>query len=60
MPLSGMEVRRLYELAGWTFHHQTGSHMNMKKDGKTVSIPNHKELKKGTEHMLLKKLRTST
>jgi predicted RNA binding protein YcfA (HicA-like mRNA interferase family) len=59
LPLSGMEVRRLFELAGWTFHHQSGSHMIMKKDGHHVSIPNHTELRKGMEHKLLKKLKGS-
>lgn len=57
MPLSGAEVRRLFELQGWIFVRQNGSHMIMRKDGRTVPIPNHKELKKGTEHDLLKKLR---
>jgi predicted RNA binding protein YcfA (HicA-like mRNA interferase family) len=59
LPLSGMEVRRLYELAGWIFEYQKGSHMILKKNGLHVSIPNHKELDKGMEHKLLKGLRGS-
>ncbi|HKP94524.1 MAG TPA: type II toxin-antitoxin system HicA family toxin [Fibrobacteria bacterium] len=57
MPISGWEMRRLFEKAGWVFHHQTGSHMIMKKHGTSVAIPNHKELGKGMEHKLFKELR---
>lgn len=33
--------------------------MILKKDGRHVSIPNHKELKKGTEKSLVKIVRSS-
>lgn len=59
MPLSGMEMRRIFELAGWVFERQSGSHMILKKSGMHVSIPNHKEPKKGTEKSLLKVARNS-
>ena len=59
MPLSGMEMRRLFELAGWVFERQRGSHMILKKNGMHVSIPNHKELGKGMEKNLLKIARGS-
>ena len=59
MPLSGWEMRRLFEKAGWVFDHQTGSHMIMRKNGIQAVIPNHKELRKGMEHKLLKKLRAT-
>lgn len=57
MPLSGEEMKRLFEKSGWRMARQRGSHMIMVKDNKTVPIPNHRELKPGTEHWLLKKLR---
>lgn len=56
MPLSGKEMVRLYELHGWRFVRQKGSHVRMAKGSENASIPMHKELKKGTEHSLLKKL----
>jgi predicted RNA binding protein YcfA (HicA-like mRNA interferase family) len=58
MPLSGDEMRKLFEKDGWIFDHQRGSHMILKKDGRHICIPRHKELSKGTEHGLLKKLRS--
>jgi len=57
MPLSGAEMRRRFEGEDWAFDHQTGSHMILKKEGRHVSIPNHRELGKGLETKLLKILR---
>jgi predicted RNA binding protein YcfA (HicA-like mRNA interferase family) len=58
MPLSGMEMVRLYEKAGWRFVRQTGSHMIMRHpNGRTCPIPRHRELGKGLECDLLKKLK---
>jgi hypothetical protein len=34
-----------------------GSHWKLEKGDKTVIIPNHKELSRGTEHSLRKKLK---
>jgi len=60
MPLSGKEMVRLFEKAGWEFVRQTGSHMIMRhEDGRTFPIPNHKELGTGLEHGCLKKLKES-
>jgi predicted RNA binding protein YcfA (HicA-like mRNA interferase family) len=59
LPLSGMDMRRLFEIEGWVYDHQSGSHMILKKNGIHVSIPNHKELRKGMEHKLLKTLKGS-
>lgn len=56
MPISGKEMVRLYERAGWVKIRQKGSHVRMKKNGKLETIPLHKELKKGTEADLLKRL----
>lgn len=58
MPLSGKEMVRLFEKAGWRFVRQTGSHMIMRhRDGQNFSIPNHRELDKGMEHKCLKVLK---
>lgn len=61
MPLSGKEMVKLFEKAGWMFRHQKGSHVIMVcSDGRHKSIPLHRELKPGTEHDLLKTLRDKT
>lgn len=57
MPLSGKEMVRLYEKAGWAFIRQKSSHVTMLKGRVHATIPMHKELKPGMEHSLLKKLK---
>jgi predicted RNA binding protein YcfA (HicA-like mRNA interferase family) len=47
---------RRYENAGWTFVHQRGSHVRVEKNSQHETIPMHKELKKGMEQKLLKRL----
>lgn len=56
MPLSGKEMLRLFERNGWTKLRQSGSHVVVGKGGEREVIPMHKELKRGTEHDLLKRL----
>ena len=56
MPLSGKEVLSLYKKAGWIVISQKGSHVKIGKGSLREIIPMHKELKKGLEQMLLKKL----
>lgn len=56
MPLSGKEMLRLYQKAGWIILRQKGSHVVVGKGSERETIPLHRELKKGTEHKLLKKL----
>ncbi len=59
MPLSGKEMVKLYEKNGWIFIRQNGtSHCIMGKDNKREVIPIHKELGKGLEHQLLKRMRS--
>ena len=58
MPLSGKDMLKLYLKDGWTLLRQKGSHVQVNKDGQTVTIPMHRELKKGTEHDLFKKLKS--
>lgn len=56
MPLSGKQMVRLYEQHGWRVLWQTGSHVRVGKGPARETIPMHKELGKGMEHSLLKKL----
>lgn len=57
MPMSGKEMLRLFEKMGWRQVRQKGSHVIVQKDGeKSETIPMHKELKKGLERALLKRL----
>ena len=57
MPISGKDMVQEFIKAGWIEKSQKGSHVKMEKNGKTVIIPMHKELKTGTEHSMRKKLK---
>jgi predicted RNA binding protein YcfA (HicA-like mRNA interferase family) len=60
VPISGKELVKLFLKAGYTIvsGEGKGSHIKLKKPGApTVIIPNHRELKKGTEHALRKILK---
>ncbi len=58
MPMSGKEMLRLFEMMGWKQVRQKGSHVIVHKDGEmSETIPIHKELKKGLEQALLKRLK---
>ena len=56
MPLSGKEILKIYLHAGWRIIHQKGSHIKVGKNGDRETIPMHKELKKGLEQKLLKRI----
>jgi len=56
MPLSGKEMLALYVSKGWQVVRQRGSHVFLSKDDQRETIPMHKELKKGLEKALLKRL----
>lgn len=56
MPLSGKEMIRLFLNHGWVILRQRGSHVQMGKGSERETIPSHKELKKGLERKLLKRL----
>jgi len=58
VPTSGKEMRKLFVKAGYEIvPGGKGSHWKLKKKGcPTVIIPDHKELKTGTEHALRKLL----
>jgi predicted RNA binding protein YcfA (HicA-like mRNA interferase family) len=60
VPISGKDLRKLFYDAGYELvpGGGKGSHWKLKKKGcPTIIIPNHKELKKGTEHALRKMLK---
>lgn len=54
--LSGREVVSVFEKLGWRTVRQRGSHIVMVKDGHvaTLSIPDHKEVAKGTLRSLIR------
>lgn len=54
--LSGQEVVRIFESFGWSVTRQRSSHIIMTKPGEaaTLSIPNHKEVARGTLRSLIR------
>lgn len=56
MPLSGEAMLRLYKKAGWSVLHRRGSHVKVDRNGMRETIPLHKELSRGLERKLLKRL----
>lgn len=54
--LSGAEAVKVCKKAGWTVDRQRGSHVILVKDGHpaTLSVPDHKELAKGTLRSLIR------
>ena len=56
MPFSGREMVRLYKRAGWILLRQRGSHVQMGKGEGRETIPLHRELRKGLEKKLLKRI----
>jgi predicted RNA binding protein YcfA (HicA-like mRNA interferase family) len=56
MPLSGKEMQKKFEKAGWQKIRQKGSHVTMAKGEERETIPMHKELGKGLERYLLKRI----
>ena len=58
MPMSGKEMLKLYQREGWVLVRINGSHHIMKNGDRTATIPVHgnRDLKRGTEHALLRNL----
>ncbi len=54
--LSGREVVKAFESFGWSVSRQSSSHIIMTKLGETVtlSVPDHKEVAKGTLRSLIR------
>lgn len=60
--LSGREVVKVFETFGWTAVRQSGSHIIMTKDGEiaTLSVPNHRQIAKGTLRALIRAANLTT
>ncbi len=54
--LSGREVVRILESLGWQVARQSGSHIVMVREGQmaTLSIPDHREIAKGTLRSIIR------
>jgi predicted RNA binding protein YcfA (HicA-like mRNA interferase family) len=54
--LSGRKTVRAFEKLGWQVARQRGSHVVMVKEGEiaTLSVPDHKEIGKGTLRSLIR------
>ncbi|MFL6281714.1 MAG: type II toxin-antitoxin system HicA family toxin [Pyrinomonadaceae bacterium] len=54
--LSGREVVKAFESLGWKIARQSSSHIIMTKEGEmvTLSIPDHKEVARGTLRSLIR------
>ncbi len=54
--LSGREVVKVFRSFGWEVSRQSSSHIVMTKEGElvTLSIPDHKEVAKGTLRSLIR------
>ncbi len=59
MPLSGEAMLRLFKKAGCIVLQKRGSHVKVGKDSLRETIPMHKELGRGLERNLLKRLEQS-
>jgi predicted RNA binding protein YcfA (HicA-like mRNA interferase family) len=59
MPLSGEAMLRLYMKAGWIVLKRRGSHVKVGKGNLRETIPMQKELGRGLERKLLKRLEQS-
>ncbi len=53
--ISGREAVKVFQKIGFVFHHQRGSHMILHHpNGRHLSIPDHKELDRGTLRALIR------
>ena len=54
--LSGRELVRVFQSLGWQVARQSGSHIIMVKEGEisTLSVPEHREVAKGTLRTLIR------
>jgi len=56
MPLSGREMLKLFQKAGWIILRTKGSHVIVGRGNDRETIPMHRELKRGLEAYLLKRI----
>ncbi len=54
--LSGRDVVKVFEAFGWELVRQNGNYLVMVKEGRsaTLSVPNHKEVARGTLRSLIR------
>ena len=54
--ISGSDAVKVFQRLGWTVARQSSSHIIMTKDGEiaSLSIPNHKEVARGTLRSLIR------
>lgn len=54
--ISGIKAVKAFRKAGWVVSRQTGRHIIMEKTGSkiTLSVPDHKTIKRGTLRSLIK------
>ena len=57
MPISGKEMVKKYQDQDWIVLRQRGSHIILGRGQERETIPDHRELKKGLEKKLLKRLK---
>jgi len=57
MPISGKDLLKLFLQEGWVILRQKGSHIIVGKGSLRETIPQHRELKKGLENSLRKRLK---
>ena len=60
--LNGQDVVRVFQSFGWGVSRQRGSHIILTKDGEiaTLSVPNHKEVARGTLRSLIRDANLTT
>ena len=56
MPISGKQMLKRFQKASWVIVSRKGSHVKVGKGSLRETIPMHKELKKGLESKLLKRI----
>jgi len=53
--ISGRDAAKAFQKIAFRFHHQKGSHMlYYRSDGRHLSIPDHRELDRGTLRALIR------
>jgi len=60
LPVSGKEMLKRFLRDGWQIVSRRGSHVKVGKGSRREIIPMHKELKKGLEQKLLKRLESDS
>jgi Predicted periplasmic or secreted lipoprotein len=54
LPVSGMDMVRVFSKVGFVFTRQKGSHIVLSRGEEILIVPNHSQVAKGTERDLIK------